>query len=397
MWGFNTNYNLMLQASLKIDAPLKNGRFFIHLELPLFIGLIIQNPDTTKDFKGIALYLNGITFPQYYSFTWPKILSPVKYALTYLNTLSWEGENLSFIYSPKTPQMDADLENIIWYNPFYDTSTALVNRYVSFRFFDGTLQTSSLTEPSLFFLSYGIKPFSKSTPAFLSQSKISPLIWGDLKNTSQPSFGGGLDLASGPIGGDTFQVRLNVDGHVFAAKAISGENVSYRVVAGPSFLLIPLGLYVAYINKSSYHPYGPFLSPLVHGRTESYYSGIKNKQGILIRVVPGIAKEIARKVDFSVDTELYPGAQGASGGPLVFSLKAQIRWHIKRGFLNFAYIHENISNLSQFLDHKNNDAFIEFDLQYYLISDLLRIEWRHVLSFNNTADLKTRFTLTGNF
>jgi len=389
LWGYGKNFILEANPEIKMDFTLSESRLYLNFGIPFFFGFIF-NTDTkgNKQFQGLAPYFNGFSFADYHGYTWPKVLSSPAYLITYIKNISWETKDVQFSLTGETPNSGMKLQNIVWYNPFFDAQTGIINRYIFFKGHNAEFISSSLTNPSILYANYTLVPFKKAPTEFLKNFQIVPAFWIDVRNINIFSGGGALDFVTGSLSeSKLFQIKLLTDAHFFRSNYIVNENLSSRMDIGALLQFKLLGFGLEYIYKSKHHPYVPFLSPLYGGRNPDYYSAIGKNHGLLLKLVPGIDS----RVNFSLDTEIYPE------NPLTVSLKAQMRLNMERGTLNLAYIHENIVSLKDFANQKTADTFLEFDFKYYIIPDIYLIEWRHVLNFNNTSDMKTLLSFMAYF
>jgi hypothetical protein len=215
---------------------------------------------------------------------------------------------------------------------------------------------------------------------------VYPLAWVNIKEVNNPDYGGGMVVKTGRWGNEDFAARFQVDSHILQLNA-GPESVSYRLNSQVDFLFKPVGFSTGYVYKSSYHPFGPFLSPLFVSRQTSDYSSFSKNHGISLGIIPGIDEDFY----FSLITEIYPENN------VSFSLRAQIGYKWDKSSVQFGYIHENMENSEDFLEHQKNNTFVEFDFSWYLIPGRFLITFKEVLCFDQEGMQKTIFSITSVF
>lgn len=392
LWGFDSHYIIELNPEFDFKIPLTQGLLTFDITLPVFMAMIYEKDANQNDvFQGIQAYFRGFSSKDYGTTVWPEMVSPAAYLVTYIKEVSWKTDNLLLAITPDTPDINPGLQNILWYNPFFDGNTGILNRYPQFQFTSGknvgAVYSSSLTNPSLLFSYYRFFPFLNISDEFIRGWSFTPSLWTDLGVVKNPDFGAALETSTGGIGNDFVRLKFSTDGHLFSSRNIPA-GLLYRIGAGGSLQFRPVGFYAGYINKSTRHPFGPYLSPLYVGRGQNDYQAYSKNHGILVGLLPGIDST----VNFGLDAEIYPD------NPMNFSIKGQLRVKWEKSSFGLAYIHEDIVDLKDFLEHRaDNSAFIEFHLQYYLLPDTLFIEWRHVVSFRDYSSVKTLVSLMAYF
>ncbi|MDH4201106.1 MAG: hypothetical protein OEV66_12115, partial [Spirochaetia bacterium] len=372
--------------------PTQAGMFNLEIVFPMFMALLTEKDSANNNvIKGAHMYFRGFSSPDYGTTVWPQIVSPAIFLVTYIQRASWKNDEIHLSLSPDTPQVNPSLQNIVWYNPFFDVNTGLLNRYAQFtwnsKIGQGGVISSSLTNPSMFFSYLELRPFSESRGDFARNWTLTPSLWTNVKRPKNPDLGAGLETRTGGIGNEFMQLKFLADAHVFSSKTITSEPLSYRFDTGTSFQLRTFGLYAGYIYKSNYHPYGPFLSPLYVSRSENDFPSTIKNHGILAKIIPGINSLF----DFGLDTEIYPEL------PLNYSLRARLGIKWEKNFFNFAFIQENLTYFQDLLDRVPKDRFIELHFHYYLLPDTFLIEWRHVVSLRDTMSVKSFFSLMAYF
>jgi len=396
LWGYNNAYIMEFGPDIIFEIPLEKSLVRFDITLPVFVGLVYESSGETTTFKGLRGYFRGFASSNYGTTVWPRIVSPGIYMATWLKSASWQGGDMRLAITPETPDIDFAGGNALWYNPFFDARTGILNRYVEFSLGEENnyagVNASSLTDPRLLFAYYKVFPLKKMPVDFFKGWSVTPALWTDLGNLSKPDFGAAVETSTGGFGNSFFRLSLSAQGHVFSTRNILDESLSYRVDAGLTGQFRPFGIYVGYLGKSPRHPFGPYLSPLYVGRGPGDYQENTKNRGILVRLKPGLEGDERRGGGFAVDTEIYPD------NPMTFSIKGQLRATWQESSLGVAYIHEDISGLADFLANRaDRNSFIEFHLQYYLLPETFRIEWRHVVSFYDSSTLKTIVSLSAFF
>jgi hypothetical protein len=387
LWAYEDNYIIQFEPSWLWEIETKPGIFKLEIGIPVFFGL--TNYSTTSDtYDALDFYLPGFESTNYHSETWPRVLSDPLYLLTYLNTLEWSSDNFKASYSGDINTLNKTPSSIIWFNPFLDSKTGMLNRYVTFQYFSGSFYTSSLTDPGLFYTDYEIilGGAPRNLNSFWDGFVVYPLAWVNIKEVNNPDYGGGMVVKTGRWGNEDFAARFQVDSHILQLNA-GPESVSYRLNSQVDFLFKPVGFSTGYVYKSSYHPFGPFLSPLFVSRQTSDYSSFSKNHGISLGIIPGIDEDFY----FSLITEIYPENN------VSFSLRAQIGYKWDKSSVQFGYIHENMENSEDFLEHQKNNTFVEFDFSWYLIPGRFLITFKEVLCFDQEGMQKTIFSITSVF
>ncbi|MDH4261771.1 MAG: hypothetical protein OEV78_01865 [Spirochaetia bacterium] len=394
LWAYDSTYIMELNPEFKFKIPLEKSQFSFDLILPVFIAMVYEKKDNIQNdvFKGFHAYFRGFSSTDYGSTLWPEIVSSPIFLITYIKKATWSNDHLLVLISPDKPQIIEPIKNILWYNPFFDVNTGILNRYLQFTFTtgknNGAVYTSSLTNPTLFFTYYNFFPFLNFSGDFLQQWSFTPSLWTDLGVIKNPDAGVGFETSTGGVGNEFIRLNFLTDAHFFSSRNIVSEKLSYRFDVGSSLLLRPFGVYAGYIYKSAHHPYGPYLSPLYVSRSQNDYTSFSKNNGILLKILPGMDSIF----NFGLDTEIYPA------NPMTISLKGLLGVKWEKNSIDLAYIHEDISGINDFLDNrKDSSSFIEFHLQYYIVPETLLLEWRHVVNFRDHSAIKTLVSLMAYF